>query len=149
LLFAFPNQRNINLSKYDQFATVMKDEGLFIAALRDLGHTVEVFQEGTRIRGYWRDTYVPEPVHIVIRAATLQGDYVSDIGFTRLPDGTYRAHINDMDRQYGHSWLGRVQQKYKELAAFQMAQKKGYIFRGREVIQTERGEQVKLLFGTR
>jgi hypothetical protein len=30
-----------------------------------------------------------------------------------------------------------------------MARKKGYIFRGREVIQTERGEQVKLLFGTR
>ena len=30
-----------------------------------------------------------------------------------------------------------------------MARKKGYIFRGRYVIQTERGEQVKLLFVAR
>ena len=137
------------MSKYDQFATVMKDEGLLVSALRDLGHTVEVFHEGTRIRGYWEDAEVPEPVHVVIRAATLQGDCVSDIGFTRLPDGTYWAHINDMDRHYCRIWLGRVQQRYKERTTIQMAQQKGYSFRGREVIQTERGEQVKLLFATR
>ena len=137
------------MSKYDQFATVMKDERLLVAALRDLGHTVDVFQEGTQIRGYWTDAQVPEPVHIVIRAATLGTSYASDIGFTRLPDGTYRAHVNDMDRGYGPAWLGRVQQKYKERATIQMAQRKGYVFRGREVITTERGEQVKLLFGTR
>lgn len=138
------------MSKYDQFATVMKDETLLVAALRDLGHTVEVFQKGTELRGYWEDARVSELVHVVIRAGTLGGSYVSDIGFTRLPDGTYRAHINDMDlRQYGSAWLGRVQQKYKERATIQMAQKTGYIFRGRQVIATERGEQVKLLFGTR
>ena len=138
------------MSKYDQFATVMKDESLLVAALQDLGHTVEVFKDGTELRGYWTDAHVSEPVHIVIRAATLAGSYTSDIGFTRLADGTYRAHVNDMDlRQYGSAWLGRVQQKYKERATIQMAQKKGYVFRGRQVITTERGEQVKLLFGTR
>jgi hypothetical protein len=45
VLFPFPNKRNIDLSKYDQFATVMRDDGLLVAALQDLGHTVEVFQE--------------------------------------------------------------------------------------------------------
>ena len=30
-----------------------------------------------------------------------------------------------------------------------MARTKGYVFRGRDVIQTKRGEQIKLLFGTR
>ena len=54
-----------------------------------------------------------------------------------------------MDREYGRAWLGRVQQRYKERATIQMAQRKGYMFRGREVMQTERGEQVKLLFGMR
>ena len=137
------------MSKYDQFATVMKDESLLVSALQDLGHNVEVHREGIRIRGYWTDAIVPEPVHIVIRAATLATDYASDIGFTRLPDGTYRVHVNDMDREYGRAWLSRVQQRYKERATVQMAQRRGYIFRGREVIQTERGEQVKLLFGLR
>jgi hypothetical protein len=137
------------MSKYDHFETVMKDERLLVAALQDLGHAVEVFQEGTRVRGYWTDAHLSEPVHVVIRAATLGTSYASDIGFTRLPDGTYRAHVNDMDREYGSVWLGRVQQKYKERATIQMAQRKGYVFRGREVITTERGEQVKLLFGTR
>lgn len=138
------------MSKYDHFATVMKDEALLVAALQDLGHTVEVFKEGTHLRGYWADARIAEPVHIVIRAATLEGSYASDIGFTRLPDGTYRAHVNDMDvGQYRPRWLGRVQQKYKERATIQMAQKRGYVFRGREVFKTERGEQVKLLFGTR
>jgi hypothetical protein len=137
------------MSKYDHFATVMKDESLLVAALQDLGHTVEVFRDGTQIRGYWTDAHLSEPVHVVIRAATLGASYASDIGFTRLPDGTYRAHVNDMDRQYGPAWLGRVQQKYRERATIQMAQRKGYVFRGREVIKTERGEQVKLLFGMR
>ena len=48
-----------------------------------------------------------------------------------------------------NAWLGRVHQRYKEERTLAMAQKKGYIFRGREVIQTERGEQVKLLFAAR
>ena len=137
------------MSKYDEFATVMKDESLLVSALQDLGHNVEVHREGIHIRGYWTDAIVQEPVHIVIRAATLGTSYASDIGFTRLPDGTYRVHVNNMDREYGRAWLGRVQQRYKERATVQMAQQRGYIFRGREVIQTERGEQVKLLFGTR
>jgi Protein of unknown function (DUF1257) len=144
-----PITREGCMSKYDQFATVMKDESLLVSALQDLGHTVDVHREGIHIRGYWTDAIVPEPVHIVIRAATRCTSYASDIGFTRLPDGTYRVHVNDMDREYGRAWLGRVQQRYKERATVQMAQRKGYIFRGREVIQTERGEQVKLLFGTR
>jgi hypothetical protein len=56
-------------------------------------------REGIHIRGYWADAIVAEPVHIVIRAATLGTNYGSDIGFTRLPDATYRVHVNDMDRE--------------------------------------------------
>jgi hypothetical protein len=138
------------LSKYDQFATVMKDEGLLIESLQALGHKVEIFKEGMTIRGAYGDL-VPEPVHIVIRGSTLAGDRISDIGFSRLPDGSYRAHLNDWDqrRGYDRQWLGRVQQAYKERHTIQMAHQRGYVFRGREVIQTEHGEQVKLLFGRR
>jgi hypothetical protein len=138
------------VSKYDQFATVMKDESLLIESLQALGHKVEVFKEGTTIRGAYGDL-VPEPVHIIIRGSTLAGHRISDIGFSRVPDGSYRAHLNDMDqtRGYGSQWLGRVQQAYKERHTIQMARQRGYVFRGREVIQTEKGEQVKLLFGTR
>ena len=57
---------------------------------------MEVQREAIHICGYWTDAIVPEPVHIVIRAATLATSCASDIGFTRLPDGTY-VHVNDMD----------------------------------------------------
>ena len=138
------------MSKYDQFATVMKNEALLIESLQSLGHKVEVYKEGTTIRGAFGDL-LPEPVHVVIRGWTLKGDRVSDIGFSRLPDGSYRAHLNDIDqgRGYGTRWLGRVQQAYKERHTILMARQRGYVFRGREVIQTEKGEQVKLLFGVR
>jgi hypothetical protein len=93
------------MSKYDQFATVMKDEILLIESLQSLGHKVEVYREGTTIRSAYGDV-LPEPVHIVIRASTLKGHRLSDIGLSRLPDGSYRAHLNDIDQTRGYGRQG-------------------------------------------
>jgi len=67
------------------------------------------------------------------------------------PMVVFRAIVSEYDRSagFGDAWLGRVHQRYKEERTLAMARKKGYIFRGRAVIQTERGKQVKLLFAAR
>jgi hypothetical protein len=137
------------MSKYDSFQTTLTEEGPLIAALRALGYPVETHAQGVPLCGYHGDER-PERAQIIIRRQHL--DVASnDIGFVRGSNGTFRAILSEYDRSIGfdQKWLGRVHQRYKEERTMAMARKKGYVFRGREVIQTERGEQVKLLFGTR
>ena len=137
------------MSKYDCFETKLTEEGPLVAALKALGFPVEVHAHGAPLFGYHGDER-PERAHIIIRRQHLDSAS-NDIGFFRGPDGQFRAILSEYDRSIGfdHKWLGCVQQRYKEERTMAMARKKGYVFRGREVIQTERGEQVKLLFGTR
>jgi Protein of unknown function (DUF1257) len=137
------------VSKYDSFETKLTEEGPLVAALKALGFAVEVHAHGAPLFGYHGDER-SERAHIIIRRQHLDAAS-NDIGFLRGPDGQFRAILSEYDRSIGfdQKWLGRVQQRYKEERTMAMARKKGYVFRGREVIQTERGEQVKLLFGTR
>jgi hypothetical protein len=55
----------------------------------------------------------------------------------------------DEHRGYGAKWLGRVQQGYKEKQTLAMARARGYILKGREVIETSEGKQVRLQFVVR
>ena len=55
----------------------------------------------------------------------------------------------DEFRGYGARWVGRVQQIYKEKQTLAMAKAKGYSFKGREVVQTSEGQQVRLQFVAR
>jgi hypothetical protein len=55
----------------------------------------------------------------------------------------------DEHRGYGAKWLGRVQQGYKEKQTLAMARAKGYMLKGREVIETSEGQQVRLQFVAR
>ena len=137
------------MSKYDSFETTLTEEASLVAALKALGYPVEVHRQGAPLFGYQGDER-PERAHIIIRRNHL--DCASnDIGFSRNQTGQFSALLSEYDRSIGfdHKWLGRVHQRYKEQRTMAMARKKGYVFRGREVITTERGEQVKLLFGTR
>jgi Protein of unknown function (DUF1257) len=137
------------LSKYDSFQTTLTEPTPLIAALEALGYPVEVHREGASLFGYHGEER-PERAQIIIRRQYLN-PASNDIGFRRGPSGTFEAILSEYDRHIGfdQKWLGRVHQRYKEERTMAMARKKGYVFRGREVIQTERGEQVKLLFGTR
>jgi hypothetical protein len=137
------------MSKYDSFQTTLTEEGALAAGLQALGYPVEIHKDGAPLFGFQSDER-PERAHIIIRRQYL--DVASnDIGFVRGPDGRFQAVLSEYDRGIGfdQKWLGRVQQRYKEERTMAMARKKGYVFRGREVIQTERGEQVKLLFASR
>ena len=75
----------------------------------------------------------------------------NDIGFARGTDGCFRAILSEYDRSIGYSdrWLGKVQQHYKESQTLAVAKAKGYIFRGKEVVQTPNGPRIRLQFVAR
>jgi hypothetical protein len=137
------------MSKYDSFETTLTEEAPLVAALQAMGYPVEVHAQGAPLFGYHGDER-PERAQLIVRRKHLDSAS-NDIGFARKANGQFTAILSEYDRSIGfdQNWLHRVHQRYKEERTMAMARQKGYVFRGRKVIQTEHGEQVKLLFGTR
>jgi len=137
------------VSKFSELETVLTDEPYLVEALQDLGYAPEVCRDGKNLVGYLGDER-PEKAHIIIRRRQLDSAS-NDIGFTRDGNGVYRAIISDYDRGIGFdtAWLGRVAQTYKERQTMAVAKAKGYLFKGREVVETPQGRKVQLRFAVR
>jgi hypothetical protein len=114
-----------------------------------MGYEVEVHPEGAQLNSYYSEQEA-KVANIVIRRQQLRGAY-GDIGFARQPDGQLAMIKDELDehRGYGAKWLGRVQQLYKEKQTLAMARARGYILKGREMIETSEGQQVRLQFVAR
>jgi len=137
------------MSKYGETQTVLHEEKYLVEALEDMGYQVEVHARGARLKSYYSEQE-EKVANIIIRREQLPGAY-GDVGFARQPDGRLALITDELDehRGYGTKWLGRVQQLYKEKQTLAMARDKGYILKGREVIQTSEGQQVRLQFAAR
>ena len=137
------------MSKYGETQTVLSEEKYLVEALKDMGYQVEVHAQGARLKSYYSEQE-EKVANIIIRREQLPGAY-GDVGFARQPDGRLALITDELDehRGYGTKWLGRVQQLYKEKQTLAMARDKGYILKGREVIQTSEGQQVRLQFAAR
>jgi hypothetical protein len=137
------------VSKFSELQTVISDERYLVEALQDLGYAPEVCRDGKNLVGYLGDER-PEKAHIIIRRRQLDSAS-NDIGFMRDGNGVYRAIISDYDRGIGFdtAWLGRVAQTYKERQTMAVAKAKGYLFKGREVVETPQGKKVQLRFAVR
>jgi len=137
------------VSKYVEMTTSLTDETYLVEALRELGYEPEVCREGKALIGYMGDERA-ERAQIIIRRKHLDSAS-NDIGFARDGNGAYRAVISEYDRGIGFddAWIGRVSQTYKERQTMAVARAKGYIFKGREVIDTPRGKKVQLRFAVR
>ncbi len=114
-----------------------------------MGFEVEVYPEGAPLNSYYAEQEA-KAANIILRRHHLRGAY-GDIGFTRQPDGQLTLIADELDQYhgYGAKWLGQVQQLYKEKQTLAMARSKGHILKGREVVQTKEGQQVRLQFATR
>ncbi len=134
------------MSAYAEFETIMCDSQYLFDALAAMGYSVEVHQIETSLFGYHGDER-RERAHVIVRRSQLDSAS-NDIGFVRGPDGRFRAILSEYDRSIGYDdrWLGKVQQHYKEKQTLAVAKAKGYIFRGKEVIQTASGPQIRLRF---
>jgi hypothetical protein len=137
------------VSKYLEMTTALTDERYLVEALQELGYAPEVCREGKPLTGYLGDERA-ERAQIIIRRRQLDSAS-NDIGFARDGSGVYRAIISEYDRgiAFDDAWLGRVSQAYKERQTMAVAKAKGYIFKGREVINTPQGKKVQLRFAVR
>jgi hypothetical protein len=137
------------MSKYGVLETQIREQTHLIAALEAMGYRVEVHPEGAALVGYQGDER-PEKANIILRRQQLDSAS-NDIGFARMADGRYVARLSEYDQQIGFNakWVNRVHQLYKEKQTIATAKAKGYIFRGREVVKTEQGEQIQLRFAVR
>ncbi len=138
------------MSQYEELTTTMSDQQYLVEALTELGYKPEVQHEVTALRGYggvaWK-----RPVQVIIPRDQLPGA-LAPVGFGRDATGVFQAVIDDLDRQdlgLDQVWLGRVAQAYKEKQTMAVARSKGYVFRGREVVQTPQGPRVQLRFAVR
>jgi hypothetical protein len=137
------------VSKYGQTITQVTEEKYLVEALKEMGYEVEVHPDGAPLNSYYSEQEA-KAANIIIRRQHVQWAY-GDIGFTRQPNGQFAVVKDELDeyRGYGASWVGRVQQIYKEKQTLAMARAKGYTFKGREVVQTSEGQQVRLQFVAR
>ena len=137
------------MSAYGEYETTLCEQKFLIEGLTAMGYQVEVHAESAPLVGYHGDER-PERAHVIIRRAQLDSAS-NDIGFVRGADGRFRAILSEYDRSIGYDaqWLGKVHQHYKEKQTLAVAKAKGYIFRGKEVIQTPNGPQVRLQFVAR
>jgi len=137
------------VSKYLEMRTTFTDEKYLVEALQDLGYQPEVDREGSRLVGYMGDERT-ERAQVIVRRRQLDSTS-NDIGFTRDASGAFQAVISEYDRGIGFddAWLGRLAQTYKEKQTMAIARAKGYVFKGREVINTAQGKKVQLRFAVR
>jgi hypothetical protein len=132
-----------------ELRTTLTEERHVVDALRELGYEPEVCREGKALVGYMGDERA-ERAHIIIRRRQLDSAS-NDIGFSRDWSGVYQAIISEYDRGIGFDdrWLGRIAQTYKERQTMAVAKAKGYIFKGREVVNTPQGKKIQLRFAVR
>lgn len=138
------------MSKFEQMETKLTEGQYLVEALETIGYKPVVDWNGQTLRGYGGAIW-PERAQVVIPRAQLKGA-LADIGFVRDASGVFRAVIDDMDRDYSGfdvAWLGRLTQTYKEKQTMAVARAKGYVFKGREVIDTPQGKKVQLRFAVR
>jgi hypothetical protein len=137
------------VSAYGEYVTTLCEQQFLVEGLHQMGYTIEVHDNGAPLFGYHGDER-PERAHVVIRRSQLDSAS-NDIGFVRGTDGRFRAILSEYDRNIGYDdrWLGKVHQHYKEQQTLAVAKAKGYIFRGKEIVQTASGPQIRLRFVAR
>jgi Protein of unknown function (DUF1257) len=137
------------VSKYVELRTSVTDERYLVEALRELGYQPELCPEGRPLVGYLGDKRA-ERAQIIIPRGQLDSAS-NDIGFVRDRTGVYQTIVSEYDRGIGFddAWLGRLVQVYKERQTMAVAKSKGYVFKGKDVIDTPQGKKIQLRFAVR
>jgi hypothetical protein len=137
------------VSKYVELRTSVTDEQYLVEALRELGYQPELCPEGRPLVGYLGDKRA-ERAQIIIPRGQLDSAS-NDIGFVRDRTGVYQTIVSEYDRGIGFddAWLGRLVQVYKERQTMAVAKSKGYVFKGKDVIDTPHGKKIQLRFAVR
>lgn len=117
------------MSHYTAIQTEINDVDCLKKALEAMGFMgkVEVYETAQPLYGYRGDVRA-QKAHVIVRRKYV-GAQSNDIGFERQPDGTYKAHISEYDRnslRYNEEWIGRVKQNYTAEKITKEARRQGY-----------------------
>jgi len=128
------------VSRYTELKTHFKDSECLFDALSDMGYKViEGSSDGTPLVGYQGDyrrkddwnAHTTNPAealkaHIIVRRKHI-GSMANDLGFQRMPDGTFRAIISDYDsRQHNGAWVQKLTHRYNIALDKKKAKAMGY-----------------------
>lgn len=105
------------MSHYVECKPGFKDREALIEALVAVGFErsqIEVHAEAVPLFGYRGDERL-QRAHVIIRREHV-GPAANDVGWERLPDGTYRAWISEYDAR--HRFNGETQDRIKQEYAY-------------------------------
>lgn len=119
------------MSKYKRIQSEIKSGDWLQEALRKLNVPFEV-GEGLHLFGYMGDQR-RETAEIVVRRQHV-GRAANDLGFHRLPNGSYEVIISDYDStSRGAELLRQIKQEYADVSVRKMAFARGYTVAGHTV----------------
>ena len=103
------------MSHYVECRPHFKDRQALVDALLAVGFTreqIELHQEAAPLYGYRGDQRA-QRAHVIIRRQHV-GPAANDVGWERLPDGTYRAWISEYDgrHRFDEAMQNRLKQEY-------------------------------------
>jgi hypothetical protein len=111
------------MSHYVNIVTQIKDLKALIRALGRLGFDqskIEVYETAKPLIGYQGDSR-SQKANVILRRKYV-GSSSNDIGFERMSDGRYAAHISEFDQgtgtyashegKYGKTWQGKLNAYY-------------------------------------
>ncbi len=103
------------MSHYVECLPGFKDHEALIDGLIACGFErsqIEVHEKAVPLYGYKGDVR-PQKAHIVIRRGHV-GQAANDVGWERMPDGTYRAWISEFDgrNRFDQAMQNRIKQEY-------------------------------------
>ena len=107
------------MSHFVECQTEFRDPQALAAALVECGFQeshIEFHEQAVPLFGYQGDTR-PQHAHVVIRREHI-GPAANDVGWERLPDGTYRAWISEYDQRhrFNKRMQNRIRQEYAAAA---------------------------------
>lgn len=116
------------MSHYVECKPGFKDREALIEALVAVGFArsqIEAHQDAVVLYGYRGDER-PQRAHVVIRREHV-GQAANDVGWERLPDGTYRAWISEYDQRhrFSEALQNRIKQEYAVAALSRQARSLG------------------------
>ena len=116
------------MSHFSEFTCKMTSEKYLVMALEEMGFKgkIEVHEIAKQLYGFQGDLR-QQKAHIIIRKQYV-GNASNDIGFEKMPDGTFRIWISDYDKaKYNQKWIEKLKTTYSYLKINDAAKKKGYM----------------------
>lgn len=115
------------MSHISQLKTTFRDQECLLKALTDQGflpEEIEIHTEAVVMEGD-----IGNKANIIIRRAAIRrliGSHAyTDMGFEKLPDGTYRTLIDEW--HFKEPWVNTLTQRYNRALSLKKAKTMGYV----------------------